>query len=294
MITILTDGFPVEVQTGTVILTIVISLIVAVGFYLLRSIGLYKLAKNQGVKGAFMAWIPCVWIFVACKIIKESKVFGFTLDKLAIWFTIIFSITQVLAFAYEFMFYFPLVGNYFVGNEIYIYMAMEETTIPTGLAQYIFGGDFIVLVGENFVYPYQDIFLARKIATFIYYALQLFSLLSVVIEVVVLFNLFRTFWPERFILAFVLSLFFDLSGLMIFLIRNKQPVNFAEYSRNRYNNYHFRDPYYNDRRNYDNYQNNQRQNRPYDEPFGGYNQDNTQNNNSSDEPFSDYMDKGDK
>ena len=299
MITILTDGFPVEIEAGAVITALIINLLVAVGFYLLRSIGLYTLAKNQGVKGAFMAWIPCVWIYVACKIVKDTKVFNITLDKLAIWFTIIFSVTELLTLAFDFMFYFPLVGNYFVGNEIYIYMVTEEATIPAGLTPYLFGGDFIALVGDNFVYPYKDIFLAQKIADALNYSLLLFGLLSTIIEVVVLFNIFRTYWPERFILGFVLSVFFDLTGLMLFLIRKKQPVDFAEYSRNRYGNY--RDPYYNDRRYYDNYQNRQnhqnyqRQNRQYqDEPFGGYNQNNTQNqnNNPSDEPFSDYTDKG--
>ena len=296
MITILTDGFPVEVQTGTVILTMVISLIVAVGFYLLRSIGLYKLAKNQAVKGAFMAWIPCVWIFVACKIIKESKVFGFTLDKLAIWFTIIFSITQVLAFAYEFMFYFPLVGNYLAGKEIFILASVNEIAIPTGLSEYLFGGDYLVFIDDTFVYPYKDIFAAKTIAELISYTMVIFDLFYIVIEFVVLFNLFKTYWPERFILAFVLSIFLGLEGIMIFIIRNKKPVNFAEYSR-RYTNYQYRDPYQSNRRDYhDNYDNMRGgYNRPpNDQPFNDYDNSSSSNQSNKGEPFSDYMDKGDK
>ncbi len=296
MITLLTDGFPMEVALSTVIISVIFSLLVPIAFYVFRSIGLYKLATNQGIKGAFMAWIPCVWIYVACKLIKETKFFGFTLDKLAIWFTILFAISELLTLAYQFMFYFPLVGNYLAGKEIFILAAVEDIAIPTGLSEYLFGGDYLVFVDDTFIYPYKDIFAAKTIAELISYTMVIFDLLYIVIEFVVLFNLFKTYWPERFILAFVLSIFLGLEGIMIFIIRNKKPVNFAEYSR-RYTNYQYRDPYQTNRRDYhDNYDNMRGgYNRPpNDQPFNDYENSSSSNQSNKDEPFSDYMDKDNK
>ena len=59
-----------ELSNGWIIAIALIALVVIVGLYLLRSFGLYKLAKNNGVDKAFIAWIPCVWVYTACKLVK--------------------------------------------------------------------------------------------------------------------------------------------------------------------------------------------------------------------------------
>ena len=53
------DGFTEQVLSfGGLIAIICCLLAVSLAFYLLRSIGLYVLAKKNGVKHAFLAWIP--------------------------------------------------------------------------------------------------------------------------------------------------------------------------------------------------------------------------------------------
>ena len=75
MITIFSEGFALEVPIGMILTVLITSLIIPLAFYVLRSIGLYKLAKRKNLKCAFMAFIPCVWIYVACRLVAESKFF---------------------------------------------------------------------------------------------------------------------------------------------------------------------------------------------------------------------------
>ena len=95
-----------------------ILLAVTIVFYLLRSIGLFVLAKRKGVQHAFIAWIPLIWIFVACKIIGKVKFFGKPLEKLAVLICIIFAVSELITLVSNFLVYFPIVGNFLVGHEI--------------------------------------------------------------------------------------------------------------------------------------------------------------------------------
>ena len=107
-------------STGLVWTMAIISIVAKIAFYLLRSIGLFVMAKKRGLDKAFLAFIPCVWMYTACKLIGNARIFGFTFEKVALAFCIVFSVGQVLNFFYNFIIYFPVVGNFLAGKQLYL------------------------------------------------------------------------------------------------------------------------------------------------------------------------------
>ena len=106
---------------GGVIAMAVITVAIVLAFYVLRSIGLYVLAKRQNVNCPFIAFIPIAWMYTACKIIGNVKIFNFTFARVALIFAIIFGVSEIMSIAYNALVYYPLVGNLLIGGkEIYI------------------------------------------------------------------------------------------------------------------------------------------------------------------------------
>ena len=269
MIIIKDSAIQYEVPNSLVLFTIIFTAVIVIAFYVLRSIGLYKLAKNNGYQKAFIAFIPCVWIWLLCKMVGEYNIFGMSFKKYALLFCIICSVVSVVQFAGYFLTFFPLVGYYFESLK--------------GVGQIIID----TVSGEIYTYPainnYFDtptIRLLIKIFNTIGYVGDIFA---VVIQVFAFINLFKKFWPEHYIIASVLSVF-GFFGPFVFAVRNRKAVNYAEYMRNRY--------YYNNPYGPNPYGGNdaQRDYRPQ-EPFSEYDKDKKENDDDDSDPFSEFNNK---
>lgn len=59
----------------------IILLLIAFILYLLGAIGLYKLAKNNGIEHAFLAFIPILQAYLIGELIGELKVFNFDIPR---------------------------------------------------------------------------------------------------------------------------------------------------------------------------------------------------------------------
>lgn len=210
----------IEVSTATVILFAAVIAAIYLAFYALRSIGLYKLAKRQNVEHAFIAWIPCVWMFTACKIIGKTRIFGSTAEKLAVWACVIFSLANVIPLVYNFLVYFPYVMYYIQGGSLDIILNGGVAIQPVATAGISFNNLF-------------DTPAVNVILKILYAVNYIFRFAEIFITVFMYINLFRKFWPEHYILAAVLS-FFGLFSIMVFAIRDRNEVDFNEYIRQRY------------------------------------------------------------
>lgn len=252
---------------------LIISLAIVLALYALRSVGLYMLAKKQGLKKCGLAFVPFVWMYIACKLVGKARIFNKPIENLALIFCIIFAVAEFLTIAYEFIIYFPLFeysiirnGATFVGSasgagEMIKYMSIDETTG--------------IFVAEQILPFGLSIATVNKILDVIYYVSSLFDIASIIITVTVYLNLFRKFWPQHYMLAGLLSVFLGLFPIFVFVIRNKSAIDYAEYMRARYQRYN---PYGNP---YNNPYNNQQNN-------GGY------NGASAQAPFEDFEDKKNK
>lgn len=194
-------------------------------FYLLRSFGIYRLAVNNGVNHAFLAWIPVAWIFPCCKLIGEQLFFGKAFSKIALLVTIVLSVGTAISFVIEFLSWFPIVGYYFSGGTIYVGESAEVLALNPNAKEFWTGSLF---TDANFKYPYNRPYVIIKIVN----ALSTFTMLFDIVEIVVLINvyivLFRKFWPRHYIVASVMS-FFGLFPVFAFVIRKKTPVQIKTY-----------------------------------------------------------------
>ncbi len=210
-----------------------VSLAIYLTFYVLRSVGLYVLAKRQNMIRAYLAFIPYAWLFLLCKLVANTRFMGSNFGKLALIATIIFGVSGILTTIYYVLLTLPLVEYVFVhGQNLYIPMGTEE--VVSGLKDYMGMGVYVV---EDF-YPYGTSWKAVSITLNVINAVSpIFDILSIIITVSLYFAIFRKFWPQHFMLAALLSVFLDLFPIFIFVIRKKSPVNFNEYMRSKYRNY---------------------------------------------------------
>jgi hypothetical protein len=215
-----------------------IYLAISLAFYSLRSIGLYVLAKRQNVKHAFIAWIPMIWLYTACKLVGKARFFNKPIEKLAIILTIIFAINNFLILVADVLNYYPLIVNlltsYDVGSWVLGYPPVEM------VKEYVFIADLPALGGVYYngqiINPYGvgGSLVIDNILMVISYLSTPLSIVSIVIEITVYMGLFRKFWPQHYVLASLLSIFLSLFAPFVFAIRKKQPVNYVDYLRSRY------------------------------------------------------------
>lgn len=240
MITFL-GGANMSFSLGLTEIIIIASVIfaAAIALYVLRSIGLYKLAKAQNFGCKFLAYIPLAWIYVAIKLVQEGKFFGVSIKKLILLFTIIVSVAVLINLAYEIVVYYPVAINVLSGKEIYVDIGANLATTSQGLTYYVSG----IYVGPDFDHIYYDltaIYTTTKVLT---YSGLVFDIMSVFINITIFIGIFKKYWPQKMLIATILSVFVEgiAFPIFIFLIRNKKPINYEEYMRKRYQ--YYRNPY---------------------------------------------------
>ena len=177
-----------------IIIALAIILAVAVALYVLKSIAIYKLAKNHGIDKAFLAWIPFAWIYIPCLLVKEFLFFGTPYGKIALPVCIIFCV--------------------YGGLSIILYTL-------------IFIPEIIYLVsGREVFYTNLVITLLEKVELI----MALLGLAKTIVEINLYIVLFRKYLPQYYIVVSVVSIF-GLFPIMVFLIRNKVVMSFEQYVR---------------------------------------------------------------
>lgn len=256
-------GFGVQVTKGTVIAVILIPLVFRLALYLLRSIGIYVLSKRAGVKQAWMGFFPCIWIYPLLKSLSTEKFFGTTFGKTAIILTVVFAISEAFTYFYSLVEIIPIAGYYLQGGTVTFVLGETESFITTG-------ADFLNPLDT----PFMTVFL--KIIGWLSIPLDLFALIITVFTFVALF---KRYWANNYILGTILSVF-GLFGLMVFIVRKKQPQDFNEYLKSRYQAYnpYGANPYGRPQNPNNNYNNNQQE-----DPFKDF--------SSKEDPFSEFDDK---
>lgn len=199
--------------------------------YVFRSLGLYKLAKNSGIKNAGLVFVPFVWFYIACSLVKENKFFKSTIGKFSILFTIIYSLSVVLPALYNFFAYFPLFGYYLNGGTIHFGEISSVMIEEYSLIEFWTGG---VYVGIDYVNPYGSLTNAiRIVANGIVIVNNISEIAVVFVEIIVYSAIFRKFWPNHYLLGTIFSMF-GLFPFFVFGIRNNNAVDFESYMRARY------------------------------------------------------------
>ncbi len=266
----------ISIKNGHIWTGLAIALAIILAFYLLRSIGLYMLAKRQNVRKAFLAWIPLVWFYIFCKLIGKSRIFNMPYEKVAVWLCVIFAVSELLTIAISFISYFPL----------FQYSLIEGGTLYVGSSEQLNNANmerYLIIEGNLGVYGTKKILpfgMTKENYFNLLEVLNLFSmffeLATIIITISAYFAFFRKYLPQHYMLASLLSIFISpVLAIFIFICRKKDPMDYNEYIRSRYQAYQ------------NSYQN------PYNNPYnqGGYNG-GYQQPKQPDHPFSEFAEKG--
>ncbi len=221
----------IEMGKAEVCIVAAITLAVVLTFYALRSIGVFTLSKRKGYKFAWLSFVPCAWLYCACRLIGESRMFGVKFRKLALWVTIVFAVGEAMSAFCEFVLWYPRLMYVLQGGKLPLIIddAYKMDQIQREITK---GTAFFTL----YTSPVYDVF--RIISYFT-------SLFTALVTVFMYISLFRNYWPQHYILASVLSVF-GLFGVFVFVIRNKKEIKYADYLRSRYGNVYgpYSNPYY--------------------------------------------------
>lgn len=277
-----TGSLVFDMTRGQVLGIAVVPLLVTLLFYVLRSVGLFTLAKRKGLKNVWLSWIPCGWIYIACMLVGETRIFGIEFKKAALWLAIIFAVGELLSIVYDFIKWFPYVA-YFLSPTGNPEITIKNTTAGTFI---IPGNDF-----NNF-FP--------NVETLGFGIMNTFSsVCGVIVSIATIFlyiNIFRKYYPQHYIIASVFS-FLGLFGPFVFSIRNRKETEYSDYIRARYGNMYgpYSNPYNgnpNDSRYGDpRYGQNYREERPPETPFKDFTE---RGDVDPGDPFSEFSDDKDK
>lgn len=265
---VITDsaGGTVTFSRALVILVAIIILAISVGFYVLRGLGIYKLAKRYGVKYPILAWFPFTWFYVAGCLLGNVALFGKKSEKFALIAFIIFTVAGVFYNGLKIIYYFPMVGYYLQGGSINIVSSSSGTE----------------LIMTGFLDPYSATF--RRVINILFYIARPLNIVSLFITFLVYSNFFRSFLPNHYFIATLFSIF-GLFGPWAFVVRNNERINYAEYMRSRYASF------YGNGGGYNGYGQNSYRNVKNDEPFEEANDGGKNKNAENDDPFGEFNDK---
>ncbi len=157
------------------ITSFVTPLVVQLVFYVLRSIGLYALARKQGLKSAWMCWIPLIWLYPAFRLVGDS-VLGMPVKTVAIIFTAVFAVGEACSAAYNFIYVVPYLGYYLQGGSITVrYTGMAMDIIP----------------GPDFINPFPSVY--TWYMQTIYYVGYIIGFVNLFITITLYINLFKKY-----------------------------------------------------------------------------------------------------
>lgn len=230
MLYYITENGYSEISTGAVIAVLAAILAITVAFYVLRGLGLYKLAKRYGLKYPILAWFPFTWFYVAGLLLGNVALFGKKFDKFALVAFIVFTVSGVFYNAIRLISYIPVAGFFLQGGTTYL---SYSTKYLAGCTVFDTSFGYVGLI--NFNDPYSDTL--WKVLNVMAYVSRWISIVSLFFTVIIYSNFFRSFLPNHYFIATIFSVLFSsigLFGLWAFVVRNNERVNYADYMRSRY------------------------------------------------------------
>lgn len=246
-------------------------------FYVFQSIGLYVMAKKQGLKRKALAFIPFVNIYYMGKITGECRFFSRKVKYVGLYAMlaqICVSIAVGLTIAAEFYLY----ATY--GEPRYDATTEFGTLLSPPVWDGVTGGvgkiaEWCLNYGESLFIP-------------------TFGLVYDILMLVLLISLYKKYTARWYLPLSILWVFAPLSkGIVVFVLRNRKPIDYEAMMRARREEYIRRQQQYGNP--YGNRYGNPYSN-PYGNPYGGQNQPRTPDQNSAsskqEDPFEEFSSDG--
>ncbi len=271
-----TGGFP---SYGAWLLTgLAAALGLWIALFLLEAFGLYYMAKKQGLPKRYLAFIPFANTLYMSKLAGECRFFGRKMKYAGLYALI----AQILS---------AIVCGMVIAAQMYLYIGCGD---PTPIKENMGGVEVVTGVYWENLSGF-----ANVVFNFFYYSSYIVSIFELAYEVlilVVVMALLKKYAPRNYFILSLLTLFVPVSRyIIIFVLRNRNPIDYEAYMRRQRADYIRRQQAY-----YNQFGN------PYDNPYGtpngapyggqnGQNPQNPQNPNpqggqsaANDDPFEEF------
>lgn len=211
--------------------------------FVLQAAGVYRMAKKQGLKKKWLAFVPFANLWYIGKLAGSFEVFGHKMKRAGLYTMIAQIVTTVLCFSS-------------MAAEMYLFIECADAAIVNGANGSIqFSG--LSKVGSA-IYNYYNI---------ASYLVSIVGFVYSVLLLILLMGLYRKYYPKGYMFLAWLGIFVPLSRyIVIFVLRNYRPIDYNEYMRRKREAYARR---YGNMGGYGNPYGNPYGGNPYGNPYGG-------------------------
>lgn len=194
------------VNEGAVLIyAFIIAASITIACFVLKGIGLYTIAKREGIKNPFLAFIPFASYYLLGKIVGSCKVFGYHVKNLGVIAMIAMLINTALSVTYNVLMYSDKIIEW----------------VQTGV---------IDALPESYGNVWVDVVLqlSSTIAGLIYIVADVFLVMT-----------FFMYYGKKNQLSFsLLSIFIEpLFGVFVFVVRKNKRFNYSQYVKMRFDSY---------------------------------------------------------
>ena len=182
--------------------------------FVFQAIALYTIARREGYKNKWMAFIPFANTYYIGVCAQKNKFHNIDARTLGL----ITAVFEFLLFAFYILYY---VACYLV---IDYEIATETTTTVIGISR-TFTEYSLEGVPENLAW-------AAWMYNYMYrYILRFVDLLFLLCQICLLMTFFQTYSCRRYVLFTVTSVLFPIQGILFFVVRNNKALNYKEFLR---------------------------------------------------------------
>ena len=209
--------------------------------FVLQGFGLYTMAKNRGMQKSWLAFVPFANVWYIGKLTGDCFVFGQRVKRAGLY-TMLAQIIATLACAL------------YVAMQMYLYAVVGAPNYREEIGYYWITTGFSAT--------------AEKIYTISGYVMQIMQLVYEVLLLILLFGLYKRYYPKNYMFLGILSLFIPMSRyIAIFVLRKRQAIDYERYMQAR------REAYMRQQQQYYNTYGNPYGYNSYNRPYGqnGYN-----------------------
>ena len=251
--------------------------------FIFEAIGLFTIAKNNGYKNRWMAFVPFFNTYYIGVCAQKNKFYNMSAKTVGL-------VTAILEAVLVFLYIFSLIAGSLVKEYL---MEVEDTYLGVTIFSYQLNAEAVPqnLQWAAWVYNYMDIYIIR-----------ILNIVYLIFEIILLICFFQTYACRRYVLFAITSVLFPIMGILFFIVRNNKGVNYKDfiraeqarqyqqyqqYRQQNYNNNPYNQNPYN-RNPYNNPpQNGGSGTDPFDE-FGGSGNTDGNSNNPQNDPFEDF------
>lgn len=186
--------------------------------YVFKAVALFTIAKREGYKNGWMAFIPLVNTYYVGVVSDKNKIYGAKPQYISLAAALVETAYVALGILYY-------VAKFAIFNGGYAAPEYGTLVLTGGTVEIPNGNYNPVNLPENLNWAW---WVFCNLQNYVMYWIQL---AYIVLNVFVLVTFFRTYASQRYLLFSILCVLFPVTGIVMFAVRNNKGKNYAEYIR---------------------------------------------------------------